>query len=684
MSTQAEITPAQLDYAKTAAQLAQDLSMIKEFAEQIHLTNSLPLIEQVCSRLREHRFTVAVVGEFKTGKSTFVNALLGVDVVPTDVIPATATLNRMTYDLQSRIEVVYKDGRREAVEFDKLKEYVTKEFVTTDMLAAVDEVVVFHPAPYLLNNVDIIDTPGLNDESSMTSVTLGVLPKIDAAILVISGLSPFSDYTRQFLEERLLSADLGRVIFLVNRIGQLGGPANADKIIAHIEKRITQNVLDRAKRDLGENSTEYEVYIKKIGKPRVFGIDAYEALQGIVNNERETFDRSRFANFQNGLKRFLNEDRGAVVLQVPVNRILASCGEILLSLNLRRQAANMPLQEFTTKRDAALEELKRLRARKKDDMAEVEHKKAEATEKAMSSLKGLDDRLKASVRDAIANVVLTDEEVAKGKPAADKIQSVVNVEIRRATEQEGDRIARDVNSMVAEASDKLDGLTKDLEDTVKGIVLNFNTGGFLGGSAGEQAGVAALGVAGLVLGGGFGVVGGVISGYKHAGLVGAATGGAASMAATVVAGMIAGVIGLPLTLPVLIGASLIGFFGGDRVTKMIFKGNRAKNFKEKAIDQTLKQIDDMHMEADMTRSVRAYVTETFDGLTKLVSSDVDAVIENTQRTLDQLSLQKERQDVLSSEQIRELDQIEARTKKIQENTMVVNKLLTARAEAMSV
>lgn len=287
MSTQADhITTGQMDYGKTASQLAQDLAMIKEFSEQLTLSSSIELIEQVAIRLREHRFTVAVVGEFKTGKSTFVNALLGVDVVPTDVLPATATLNRITYGLESSIEVIYKDAHRESVAFDKLKEFVTKEYVTTDLLETIDEVVVNHPAPYLLNNVDIIDTPGLNDESSMTSVTLSVLPKIDAAVLVISGLSPFSEYTRQFLEERLLSADLGRVIFLVNRIGQLGSVDSADRIISHVEKRIAQNVLDRAKRELGENSTDFEVYVKKIGKPRVFGIDAYDALEAILKMTR--------------------------------------------------------------------------------------------------------------------------------------------------------------------------------------------------------------------------------------------------------------------------------------------------------------------------------------------------------------------------------------------------------------
>src|SRR5579871_6730893 len=95
-----------MDYGQTAAQLAQDLGVLREYTTRLGLQPSIRLIEEVLARMREHRFTVAVVGEFKTGKSTFVNALLGVDVVPTDVVPATATLNRMTYGLESSIEVV--------------------------------------------------------------------------------------------------------------------------------------------------------------------------------------------------------------------------------------------------------------------------------------------------------------------------------------------------------------------------------------------------------------------------------------------------------------------------------------------------------------------------------------------------------------------------------------------------
>ncbi len=676
MSAYAGTQPTEsLDYATTAARLAEDLAAVKDYSQRLKLTDSLPSIDQVSRRMREHRFTVAVVGEFKTGKSTFVNSLLGVDVLPTDVVPATATLNRMTYGLESSIEVVYTDGRRQSIEFDKLKEFVTKEYVTSDLLKTIDEVVVHHPAPYLLNNVDIIDTPGLNDDDAMTAVSLSVLPKTDAAILVISALSPFSDYTRQFLEERLLSADLGRVVFLVNRIGQAGSPENADRIISHIEKRIAQHVLDRAKRELGENSPEYEVYVKKIGKPRVFGIDAFEALSGIVNHDQAALGKSRFPQFQNGLRRFLNEDRGAVVLQVPVNRILASANEILATLALRRQSASMTLDEFNRKRDAAVEELNRVRDRKRADVAEVERKKVEATAGAMTVLRGAEGRVKDAVRQAIMQLELTDAEVEKRVPAGEKLQSAVNIEIRRAAEQEADRAAAEVNRVMAEASDQLQKLSADLDQTLKGIVVNF---GAAAPGRGEKVGVAALGAAGMFIGG-FGVLGGVMSGYNTAGIKGAVTAGAVSFGALHAASLLALSIGVPFTLPVALGAAIACFFAGDKVTRILFAGERSKNFKEKAIQQALKQIDEMRLEEQIGRSIRSYTEESFSHLGKSVSDEVDAVIENTQRTLTELAREKERQAVMSENQLRELDQMSERIKGILESTMSINRQLTAHA-----
>ena len=58
-------------------------------------------------------FTVVVLGEFKRGKSTFINALLGNDLLPTDILPETAAINALIYNDKPEIEVVMQNGRVE-------------------------------------------------------------------------------------------------------------------------------------------------------------------------------------------------------------------------------------------------------------------------------------------------------------------------------------------------------------------------------------------------------------------------------------------------------------------------------------------------------------------------------------------------------------------------------------------
>ena len=64
----------------------------------------LPGVKKILQKLQEEqalirsrKFRVAVVGEFRRGKTTFINALLGKEILPVDALPTTATLNRITY-----------------------------------------------------------------------------------------------------------------------------------------------------------------------------------------------------------------------------------------------------------------------------------------------------------------------------------------------------------------------------------------------------------------------------------------------------------------------------------------------------------------------------------------------------------------------------------------------------------
>jgi ribosome biogenesis GTPase A len=68
-------------------------------------------IENALVQVENQALSVVVVGEFKRGKSTFINALLDQDILPSDILPTTATINRVVFGSTPSVTIRFKDGR---------------------------------------------------------------------------------------------------------------------------------------------------------------------------------------------------------------------------------------------------------------------------------------------------------------------------------------------------------------------------------------------------------------------------------------------------------------------------------------------------------------------------------------------------------------------------------------------
>ena len=130
-------------YKQIVMELVGDLKTLKEYSERLNLSGSVESIDNALKKLAEDSFDIAIIGEFNRGKSTLINALIGKDVLPMDVLPTTATLNRITYNIAPYVHVNFKDGREEDVDIENLKEYVTKiTDEASEMAKSIDEVIV--------------------------------------------------------------------------------------------------------------------------------------------------------------------------------------------------------------------------------------------------------------------------------------------------------------------------------------------------------------------------------------------------------------------------------------------------------------------------------------------------------------------------------------------------------------
>jgi len=121
---------------------------------------------------------VAISGQFSSGKSTFLNALLAKQILPTGITPVTSKVNYIKYADELKIRVRYKDGRDEYHDIDKIDKFTDQRQSVED----IDYLTLYSPLN-MLKDIVFVDTPGLNSGASVdTQTTIKVLQEVDGII----------------------------------------------------------------------------------------------------------------------------------------------------------------------------------------------------------------------------------------------------------------------------------------------------------------------------------------------------------------------------------------------------------------------------------------------------------------------------------------------------------------------
>jgi len=187
-----------------------------------------PVAEEACdlaARVAEGRFYVACIGQFKRGKSTLLNALVGYEVVPTGFVPVTAvpTVIRFGDEIHARIRM--RDGSWRDIGMADLKDYVTEER-NPENRKGVEGAEVFVPSPLLSTGMCFVDTPGLGSVfTGNTTATQAFVPHIDAALVVVGADPPIAG------EELALVEAVGKqvqdLILVINKADRTSNPERA-------------------------------------------------------------------------------------------------------------------------------------------------------------------------------------------------------------------------------------------------------------------------------------------------------------------------------------------------------------------------------------------------------------------------------------------------------------------------
>lgn len=183
-------------------------------------------LDELNTRLSQGRFHLAVLGQVKRGKSTFLNALLGESVLPAAVVPLTAIPTFIRFGPELSIRVRYLDNRPDTVMKGEpltwlqtnLEGFVTEKNNPKNT-KCVRDVEITHPAP-ILRDVVLIDTPGIGSTfRHNTEITMNFLPQCDAALFMVSADPPITELEVAFL--RHIGSRVGQLFFVLNKVDYL-------------------------------------------------------------------------------------------------------------------------------------------------------------------------------------------------------------------------------------------------------------------------------------------------------------------------------------------------------------------------------------------------------------------------------------------------------------------------------
>ena len=218
------------------------LETVTSICQRYHISALQPFLDSCRAFATETTLNVAILGRFKTGKSSFLNQLVGREVLPIGVVPVTAVVTELEYGPQERAEVRFLDGRIAVVPMESVAEFMT-EAQNPENSKRVSRVQLTLPSMIRYAGLRFVDTPGLFSVfEHNTSVSLDWLPNVGLALVAVAIDHPLSQDDIEFI--RKLSRYTPRISLLLTKIDLLDTSQRAE-VIEFVELQLQRHLHQR-------------------------------------------------------------------------------------------------------------------------------------------------------------------------------------------------------------------------------------------------------------------------------------------------------------------------------------------------------------------------------------------------------------------------------------------------------
>lgn len=316
--------------ARVRQQVAQHMSKIAETLTQsefdgekasgkLGLEREIEDMVTASKNLRQGVFRLLVLGDMKRGKSTLLNALLGENLLPSDVNPCTALLTVLKYGPDKKVTIHFNDGKSpQQVDFQTFKQRYTidpeeaKELEQKKQQAFPDvsHAVVEYPLELLSKGVEIVDSPGLNDTEARNELSLGYINNCHAILFVLRASQPCTLAERRYLENYIKGRGLS-IFFLINAWDQV-----RESLIDPDDLEDLKEAETKLRKVFHANLAEYcQVDGLDLYDERVFEISAIKALRRRLKDPNASLENTGFSEFMGALNTFLTQERAIAELR---------------------------------------------------------------------------------------------------------------------------------------------------------------------------------------------------------------------------------------------------------------------------------------------------------------------------------------------------------------------------------
>ena len=333
--------------------------------------------------LRQGVFRLLVLGDMKRGKSTFLNALIGENLLPADVNPCTALLTVLRYGEEKRVTVYFKEGKPpERLDFSTFKQRYTinpEEAKTLEQekklaFPEVNYAVVEYPLALLEKGIEIVDSPGLNDTEARNEMSLTYINNCHGILFVLRAGQPVTLEERRYLDNYIKGRGL-TVFFLINAWDEIRkgliDPEDAEEL---------QEAEEKLRKVFHTNLADYcQVDGYNLYPERVFEISSLQALRRRVKAPEESLEGTGFPEFMGAINTFLTQERA--VAQMRQARTLARQSTDRLHSAIARRIPLLDrdvneLKERISSVEPEFEKLNDIRDRFSDEIRTVRDQKA--------------------------------------------------------------------------------------------------------------------------------------------------------------------------------------------------------------------------------------------------------------------------------------------------------------------